>query len=224
MSIRNWPEQQRPREKLLQQGPNSLSDSELLAIFLRTGVSGKSAVQVAQELINQCGSLGNLLTASQTEFCRGHGLGTAKFAQLQAVLEMSRRYLLEEVRQPDALTSPDKVRKFLIQHFRALRVEVFGCLYLNTQNQIIEFEELFSGTLDSAAVYPREVAVRALEASAKSVILVHNHPSGNPEPSRADIEITERLKSALALLEIRVLDHIIIAQTQMVSLAERGYC
>lgn len=221
-SIKHWPKSQRPRERLLQQGADSLTDAELLAIFLRTGLPGLNAVQLAQTLINQFGSLQRLLNANLQEFCQGPGLGMAKYVQLQAVLEMARRFVAEELKTQTVLSSPDKTRQFLQLNMQGLEHEQFACVWLDSQHQIITFEVLFKGTLDAAAVYPREVVKAALRHNAAAVILAHNHPSGVAEPSQADQLITDRLKEALSLVEVRVLDHLIVGQGVVVSFAERG--
>ncbi|MAD45396.1 MAG: hypothetical protein CMH98_10350 [Oceanospirillaceae bacterium] len=223
MAICDWPAQERPREKLLTQGAQVLSDAELLAIFLRTGVKGKSAVDLARELLTDFGGLRALLTADQKRFCQPLGLGSAKFALLQAVLEMARRHLAEELQHGDALTSPDLTRQYLIAQLRDLRHEVFACLFLDNQHRVLTFQELFRGTIDGAAVYPREVVKQALETGAAAVILAHNHPSGIAEPSQSDRAITERLQQALALVDIRVLDHLVVGDGYAVSFAERGW-
>jgi len=222
MPISTWPEAERPREKLLLRGPTALSDAELLAIFLRTGVPGKTAVDLARDLLARFGNLRNILTASQDIFCEAPGLGTAKYAQLQAVLEMGRRYLGETLDRGQALTSPDATRAFLEAQLRDRQQEIFCCLYLDTRHRVLAFEELFYGTLDGAAVYPREVVKKALAHNAAAVILSHNHPSGVAEPSRADEELTQRLKDALWLVDIRVLDHIVIGDGHIASFAELG--
>jgi len=223
MAITDWPMQERPREKLLAQGADTLSDAELLAIFLRTGVKGKSAVDLARELLSDFGSLRGLLTADQTRFCEPMGLGSSKYAQLQAVLEMARRHLAEQLQRGDALTSPELTRRYLASRLRDRDYEVFAALFLDNQNRVIQYEELFRGTIDGAAVYPREVLKRALEHSAAALIFAHNHPSGVAEPSRADRHITERLQQALGLVDIRVLDHLVIGDGEIVSFAERGW-
>ena len=223
MAITDWPMQERPREKLLAQGADTLSDAELLAIFLRTGVKGKSAVDLARELLSDFGSLRGLLTADQARFCEPMGLGSAKYAQLQAVLEMARRHLAEQLQRGDALTSPELTRRYLASRLRDRDYEVFAALFLDNQNRVIQYEELFRGTIDGAAVYPREVLKRALEHSAAALIFAHNHPSGVAEPSRADRHITERLQQALGLVDIRVLDHLVIGDGEIVSFAERSW-
>ncbi|WP_428609372.1 RadC family protein [Sedimenticola sp.] len=222
MAITDWPADERPREKLLQRGPGALTDAELLAIFLRTGVRGKSAVDLARELLDQHKGLGNLLAADQENFCRSHGLGNAKFAQLQAVLEMSRRHLRESLDRVDVLTSPQQARNYLQSRLRNYPYEVFACLFLDNRHRVIEYEELFRGTIDGASVHPREVIRRALSHNAAALILAHNHPSGVAEPSQADKTITHRLQSALALIDIRLLDHIIVGGDQITSMAELG--
>jgi DNA repair protein RadC len=221
-SIRDWPVSERPREKLLARGPAALSDAELLAIFLRTGVNGKTAVDLARELLQAWGGLRPLLEADQKRFCAMHGLGLAKYAQLQAVLEMGRRHLQEQLQREATLDNPDATRNYLISRLRHHQHEVFACLFLDNRHRIITFEELFHGTIDGASVHPREVIKRALQHNAAAVILAHNHPSGIAEPSRADVQITRRLVEALALVDIRVLDHLIIGDGEGVSLAERG--
>jgi DNA repair protein RadC len=222
MPITDWPVDERPREKLLQRGPSSLSDAELLAIFLRTGVSGQTAVDLARSLLNQFGGLRQLLASSQEQFCQGHGLGLAKYTQLQAVLEMSRRYLQEQMMQTDTLSSPTETRRYLQAKLRAYPHEVFSCLFLDNRHRVICFEELFRGTIDGASVHPREVVKRSLEHNAAALILAHNHPSGIAEPSQADRQITAHLKRALSLVDIRVLDHIIVGDGEPISLAEMG--
>lgn len=223
MAITDWPADERPREKLLSRGAGQLSDAELLAIFLRTGVKGKSAVDLARDLLLEFGSLRALLTAGQAQFCQPLGLGAAKFAQLQAVLEMAKRHLAEELQHSDALTSPQLTQRFLQAQMRDLRHEVFACLFLDNQHRVLKYQELFRGTIDGAAVYPREVLKQALHEGAAAVILAHNHPSGVAEPSQADRAITDRLQQALALVDIRVLDHLVIGDGYAVSFAERGW-
>jgi DNA repair protein RadC len=222
MAIKDWLIEDRPREKLLQRGSAALTDAELLAIFLRTGTPGKSAVDLARELLAEFGSLKALLDADQQRFCQGHGLGNAKYAQLQAVLEMARRHFKEVLQRGNALTSPDITRAYLSAQLRGYSYEVFACLFLDNQNRVIQLEEMFRGTIDSASVYPREVVKKALHHNAAAVIFAHNHPSGIAEPSQADKHITEKLKHALALFDIRVLDHFIIGDGQPYSFAEHG--
>lgn len=222
MSIKDWPADERLREKLLQRGASALTDAELLAIFLRVGTQGKSAVDLARELLNEFGSLQALLAAEHERFCRSHGLGDAKYAQLQAVMEMARRHFSESLQRGNALTSPEITRAYLSAQLRGYSYEVFACLFLDNQHRVIQWEELFRGTIDGASVYPREVAKRALFHHAAAVIFAHNHPSGINEPSQADRQITDKLKQALALFDIRVLDHFIVGDGQPYSFAEHG--
>ena len=222
MAITDWPENERPREKLLQLGANALNDSELLAIFLRTGCMGKSAVDLARELLQHFGSLRALLNSDKIEFCKAHGLGPAKYAQLQAVVEMSRRHLDEHLQQKTILSSSESVKSFLKAQLRDKSIEVFSALLLDTQHQLICYKELSQGTLDQASVYPREIVKQALKYNASAVIFAHNHPSGLAEPSAADIAITKTLKKALSLIDIRTLDHIIVGDQSITSFAERG--
>lgn len=222
MAITDWPADERPREKLLTQGASSLSDAELLAIFLRTGTPGQTAVDLARQLLNQFKGLRPLLEAKQSQFCAHNGLGPAKFAQLQAVLEMARRHLQQQLTEQDAFTRPELVFDFVSARLRHLPHEVFACLFLDNQHRLIQYEELFRGTLDSASVYPREVAKRALELNAAAVIFTHNHPSGDATPSDSDRRITERLVDAMGLLDIRVLDHCIVGNANVTSMAQLG--
>ena len=221
MAITDWPSEERPREKLLLKGANALSDAELLAIFLRTGIPGVSAVDLSRQLLTSFGSLRALLTASQNNFCRHKGLGNAKYAQLQAVLEMANRHQSETLKRTDCLSNPADTINYLRGKLRDQPHEVFACLMLDNRNRVIAFREMFRGTIDGASVYPREVVKQALADNAACVILAHNHPSGIAEPSQADIQITERLKKALALVDIRVLDHVIIGE-QTMCFSERG--
>ncbi len=222
MPITDWPATERPRERLLAHGAESLSDAELLAIFLRTGVRGRSAVDLARELLSRFGGLRALLDADRDSFCVSPGLGDAKYVQLQAVLEIARRHLADSLRRGDALTSPQLTRRFLASRLRHLPHEVFACLFLDNRHRVLRFEELFRGTIDAASVYPREVVKRALACNAAAVILAHNHPSGVAEPSGADRLITERLRDALAVVDIRLLDHMVVGDGEPVSFAERG--
>ncbi len=222
MAITDWPEGERPREKLLQKGAASLSDAELVAIFLRTGLPGKSAVDLARELVGRFGSLAALFSAGEKDFCLTPGMGTAKYAQLQAVLEMARRALQEEISCGDALSSPQAVRDYLRLKLQALPHEVFMVLFLDAQNRVVGDEVLFRGTLTQTSVYPREVVVRALHHNAAGVIFAHNHPSGVSEPSHADQTLTQALKNALGLVDVKVLDHFIVAGSGALSFAERG--
>lgn len=222
MAITDWPVNERPRERLLNLGPQTLSDAELLAIFLRVGMKGKTALDLARELIQHFGGLKPLLLANCESFCEVPGMGPAKYVQLQASLEMSKRYFLEEVREGDAITSSDACRQYVLRHLADQEREIFACLLLDTQHKIISFEELFMGTLDSASVHPREVVKLVLEKNSAAVILCHNHPSGSNTISQADKHITKLLIQALDLIDVKVLDHFIIAGNQVVSFAERS--
>ena len=222
MSILNWPIGERPREKLLTRGASALSDAELLAIFLRTGVVGKSAVDLARDLLSRFGNLTQLFAAPEKDFCQTHGMGQAKYVQLQAVMEMSRRSLQEEMQAGDALNSPRAVRDYLQLLLRGRAQEVFVALFLDAQHRVIASEELFHGTLTQTSVYPREVVKRALHHNAAAVLFAHNHPSGVAEPSHADELLTTALKQALALVDVRVLDHFIVAGAGCLSFAEKG--
>ena len=221
ISIKDWPADERPREKLLTRGSQALSDAELLAIFLRTGTRGKTAVDLARELLHDFGSLRSMFEANESRFCEANGLGQAKFVQLQGVLEMSRRYLRERVERGDVLEDPDAVRFYLSSKLRDRHSEVFACVFLDNRHRVIQYEELFYGTIDGASVYPREVVRSAIKHNAAAVIFAHNHPSGVAEPSQSDERITQRLREALALIDVRVLDHFVVGD-QVVSFVERG--
>jgi DNA repair protein RadC len=223
MAIRDWPAGESPREKLLQKGAASLSDAELLAIFLRIGVKGKSALDLAREMLKEFGGLRALLSASQEELCATLGMGPAKYAQLQAGLEMARRHLGEALERGKPLTDPAATRKYLLAQLRDMTHEVFACLYLDNRHRVIRFEELFRGTIDGASVHPREVVRAALKHNAAALIFAHNHPSGVAEPSDADRRLTKRLADALGLVDIRVLDHFVVGDGEVVSFAERGW-
>jgi DNA repair protein RadC len=222
MSITDWPAGERPREKLLHRGAAALSDAELLAIFLRTGVVGKSAVDLARELLVHFGGLTQLFAANEKEFCDIHGMGQAKFVQLQAVAEMARRALKEEMQSGDALNSPRAVREYLQLLLRTRPQEVFVAIFLDAQHRVIASEELFHGTLTQTSVYPREVVKRALHHNAAALIFAHNHPSGVAEPSESDRLLTDVLKNSLQLVDVRVLDHFIVAGAGCLSFAEKG--
>jgi DNA repair protein RadC len=223
MSILDWPEAERPRERLLAHGAASLSDGELLAIFLRTGVAGHTAVDVARNLLIRFGSLRALLEADLEAFSQHFGMGPAKYAQLQASVEMNRRYMAELMRAGHAMEDPTSVRRYLKSKLRHEKHELFGCLFLDTKHKPLGFEILFRGTISSVAVYPREVVKRAIANNAAAVILTHNHPSGNTTPSEADRMLTQRLKASLALVDVRVLDHIIIGEGEPLSMMEYGW-
>lgn len=223
MSIKCWPEGDRPREKLLSLGATALSDAELLAIFLRTGLPGLSAVDLARQLIQQHGSLGRILQLPLAAFCRSPGLGQAKYAQLSAVLEMSRRYLQQELHDAPVFTQPQRVKAYLQSQLQHRQRECFAALFLDNQHRLLAFEPIFEGTIDSAPVHPREVVKLALSHNAAALIISHNHPSGVAEPSQSDRLITERLQQALDLVDIRLLDHIVVGTGCTVSFAERGW-
>jgi DNA repair protein RadC len=222
MRIADWPEDERPRERLLKHGAAALSEAELLAIFLRTGIAGKSAVELGRDLIAHFGSLQRLFAATLDEVAAIRGLGPAKYVQLKAVIEMARRTLAEDIGERDSLSSPRAVRDFLQLTLGGRAHEVFVALFLDAQNRLLASEELFRGTLTQTSVYPREVVKTALRHNAAGVIFAHNHPSGVAEPSRADELLTQTLKQALSLVEIKTLDHFIVAGTRTVSFAERG--
>jgi DNA repair protein RadC len=223
MSIQRWPAAERPREKLLAVGPQALSDAELLAILLRTGTRGQSAVGLARTLMQDFGGLRQLMAADKRRVCATKGLGPAKYAQLQAVLELARRHMGEALRRGEPLKNPDDTKCYLSARLRDYHHEVFACLFLDTRHRLISYEELFRGTIDGASVYPREVVRRALELNAAAIVLAHNHPSGVAEPSDADRRITRRLQDALGLVDIRVLDHLVVGDQATVSFAERGW-
>jgi DNA repair protein RadC len=222
MAISEWPEHERPREKLLQRGPATLSDAELLAIFIRSGVPGKTAVDLARDLLARFGGLRELLAANMEELCQASGMGEAKYVQLQASLEMGRRFLAEKLKREVTLGSTRDTMDFLQAQLRDRKNEVFCALFLDNRHRVLAFEELFQGTLNGTAVYPREIIKRALKHNAGAVILVHNHPSGVAEPSRADELLTTRLREALTLVDIRLLDHLVVGDGEMVSFSERG--
>ena len=222
MSIVQWPVDQRPREKLIRQGAQVLSDAELLAVFLRVGVKGKSAVELGHQLLQQYGSLQALLSSTLESFSSIHGLGPAKFAQLQAVLELARRMLSEDLKKGMTLSSTTQVKDYLRLLIGHKDHESFTVLFLDVRLRLLNCEELFRGSLTNARIYPRELIKRALYHNAASVILAHNHPSGQPTPSQADIDITGELQKALALVEIRVLDHFIVAENHCFSFSDHG--
>ncbi len=222
MRISEWPDQDRPRERMLAHGPQILSDAELLAIFLRTGMRGRSAVDLGRDLLSRFGSLRALLASERDSLLETPGLGPAKLAPVIAALELARRVLREESGERSALGSPAAVRDYLGLVLGSRDREVFLALWLDAQHRVLCAEELFTGTLTQTSVYPREVLKAALRANAAAVILAHNHPSGVAEPSHADELLTRTLKSALALVDIQVLDHFIVAGSRMLSFAERG--
>jgi DNA repair protein RadC len=222
MKISDWPAQRRPRERLILQGAPTLSDAELLAVFLRVGVKGKDAVQLGSDMLQRFGSLKGLFGASLTQFSEVHGLGAAKFAQLQAVMELARRATLEELKAGHALGSPKAVKDYLRMMFHGCTSESFHVLFLDVKNRLIHAQEMFRGTLTHTSVYPREVVKEALARNAASVMLAHNHPSGTPDPSESDLLLTRALMQALALVDVRILDHFVVAGHQVHSFAEHG--
>ncbi|PUA16675.1 DNA repair protein RadC [Glaciimonas sp. PCH181] len=222
MAITDWPSDQRPRERLIRLGPTALTDAELLAVFLRVGVAGKSAVDLGRDMQSHFGSLNQLFAASLKDFSAINGVGPAKFAQLQAVLELARRSLAEELREKSSLSSPEAVKHYLQLLLSNRPYESFVMLFLDVRNRLIATDELFRGTLTHASVYPREVVKAALAHNAASVILAHNHPSGTSEPSAADHHLTSVLKQALGLVDIRTLDHFVVARKDIYSFMEHG--
>jgi DNA repair protein RadC len=221
MGISDWPAQERPRERLLANGASALSDAELLAVLLRTGVRGKSAVELARELLVQFGSVAGLLAAGD-RVLQVKGLGAAKAAQFAAALELALRSLKDKLHAGEALTSPGAVRDYLRLALASRAHEVFVCIWLDAQHRVVQCQEMFRGTLTQTSVYPREIVKAALGANAAAVIFAHNHPSGVAQPSKADELLTRELKEALALVEVKVLDHFIVAGQQALSFAERG--
>lgn len=222
MSIKDWPATERPREKLLAQGAGRLTDAELLAIFLRTGVKGKSAVDLAKQLLTEFGSLRGLLEADLVSFSMHLGLGEAKYAQLQAVLEMSKRHLAEKLQKGSVMDNPQTVKDFLCAQLRSEPHEVFGCLFLDSKCRVICYENLFFGSVNESAVYPRQIIKRCLYFNAATVILTHNHPSGSTEPSHNDKLLTKAIIKALSYIDVKVLDHLIVGEGEPCSMAELG--
>ncbi|MBD1391155.1 DNA repair protein RadC [Neiella sp. HB171785] len=220
MQLNQWPQSIRPREKLLAQGANALTDAELLAIFLRTGLPGCNVVQLAHQLLDGFGDLCHLMAASQQQFCQAKGLGTAKYVQLQAVMEMARRVMATELSRV-AVDGSEAAKRYAASQLAHLPNETFAVLLLDSQHRLIKYKELFHGTINQASVYPRIVVQEALAANAAALILCHNHPSGVAEPSNADIHITQTIRDALALVDITVLDHLVVAQGAVTSMAER---
>lgn len=222
MGIKDWPTQQRPRERLINDGAAALSDAELLAVFLRVGVEGRSAVDLGRDLIARFGSLQRMFAAPLADFVTVHGLGPAKYAQLQAVMELARRAIAEQMKSGDALSSPDAASRYLQMTIGRQGFESFVVIFLDVKNRLIASEEMSRGTLTHTSVYPREIVKAALRHNAASVILAHNHPSGVAEPSTADMQLTRALMQALALVDVRVIDHFVIAGAQVHSFAEHG--
>jgi DNA repair protein RadC len=222
LTIREWPESERPREKLLERGAQALSDAELLALLLGSGIKGRSAVDVARSLIADFGSLRELLSADRPRWEGKLGIGPARYAALMASIELARRHFREPLRSSSALTAPDFTRRFLLAQLRDRPYEVFCCLFLDNRHRLIAFEELFRGTIDGASVHPREVVRQALLHNAASVIIAHNHPSGVADPSQADEGVTRRIRQALALVDVRLLDHLIVGDGRCFSFSEHG--
>ena len=221
--IKDWPALERPREKLLARGAGALSDAELLAIFIRSGVCGKTALDVARGVLNELGGLRATLDSQRARFCRANGVSEVTFITLQASLELGRRHLESRLERGVSLATPDDTRRYLSCRLRGYPHEVFACLFLDNRNRVLGFEEMFRGTIDGATVHPREVVKRALEHNAAALIVAHNHPSGVAEPSHADRALTRRLVDAVALVDIRLLDHLVIGDGEVVSFAERGF-
>jgi len=222
MTIRDWPKMERPRERLLEHGPQGLSDGELLAVLIGSGNRGSSAVELARHLIREFGSLRNFLSAGRAKCLGQHGIGPARYASLQAALELARRHYGAPLLRRSTLNAPAEVRQFVLARLRDKPYEVFCCLHLDVRNRLIAFDEIFRGTIDGASVHPREVVRQAMIHNSASVIFAHNHPSGIAEPSHADQLVTRRLKDALALVEVKVLDHVIVGDTRCLSFADRG--
>jgi len=223
MPINHWPVAERPREKLLARGARALSDAELLAVLLGSGCRGRSALDLARELLTCFGGLRELLESDRERLCAVSGLGPARFAGLKACLELGQRYLEARLHRTDALGCPGDTRRFLEARLRGYAHEVFACLFLDARNRVISFDEMFHGTIDGASVHPREVVRRALERNAAGLIVAHNHPSGVAEPSRADRALTRRLQEAVSLVDVRLLDHFVVGDGEVVSFAERGW-
>jgi DNA repair protein RadC len=223
MGVKDWPAAERPREKLLGLGAEALSDAELLAVFVRSGVRGHTALDVSRALLTRFGDLRATLDADREAFCRVPGLGDAGFVALQAALELGRRYLESRLRRGTPLSSPTDTRRFLTARLRRHEHEVFACLFLDNRHRLIHFEELFHGTVNGASVHPRVIAKRALHHNAAAVIIAHNHPSGVAEPSHADRAITDRIRDAMALIDVRLMDHFVVGDGEIVSFAERGW-
>jgi DNA repair protein RadC len=223
MPINLWPEHERPREKLLTRGARDLSDAELLAVLIGSGGHGRSAIDLGRDLLTQFGGLRELFEADQRQLCAVRGLGAARYAQFKACLELGQRYLQARLQRGDALSSPGDTRRFLESRLRGYSHEVFACLFLDTRNRVISFDEMFHGTIDGASVHPREVVRKALQRNAAGLIIAHNHPSGVAEPSRADRALTRRLREAVELVDVRLLDHFVVGDGEVVSFAERGW-
>jgi DNA repair protein RadC len=220
MAINDWSREERPREKLLSKGATSLSDAELLAILLRIGIKGKTAIDLARDLLTTTGGLRQLLESEQKILCQHSGIGIAKYAQIQAALELARRHLYQNLEQKDILKNSAETKQYLIARLRHHQQEIFACLFLDSHNQIIGYKEMFHGTIDKSTVYPREVVKQALSYNAAAIIFAHNHPSGIITPSLADKQLTKRLIRSLNLIDVHVFDHIIVGNKEVFSFAE----
>ena len=223
MVIKHWPALERPREKLLSRGPGALSDAELLAVIVGNGVAGATALDLSRGLLTRLGGLRGALDAGRDAFCDVPGMGDARYARVQAALELGHRYLECRLRRGAALECPADTRRFLTARLRGHEHEVFACLFLDNRHRLICFEELFRGTVNGASVHPREIAKRALRHNAAALIIAHNHPSGVAEPSQADRAITGRVREAMALIDVRLMDHFVVGDGEIVSFAERGW-
>ena len=223
MSIAHWPRESRPREKLLERGAGALTDAELLALFLRTGIRGRSALGLAEDLLAACGGLRGVLEADRAVLMGQPGLGPARAVTLMALVEIGRRHLEARLRRGDVIANPEDTQRFLVARLRPYPHEVFACLFLDNRHRVICFEEMFNGTIDGASVHPREIVRRALAHNAAALVVAHNHPSGVAEPSQSDRAITRRLREAVALVDVRLLDHVVIGDGEAVSFAERGW-
>lgn len=222
MTIKSWPKTERPRERMLKYGVDSLSNAELLAIFLRTGTKGKSAIDLSMELLTKFETIDGLLNSTLNEFCEINGLGPAKYCQIMATLELVRRNFETKIEESDAFCNPDIVETYLLNQFRNLQNEKFACLYLNTKNRMIDFEFVFNGSINQAQVYPRVIVQNCLEKNAAAVIFAHNHPSGDLVASKSDILLTKTLKQTLKLIDVNVLDHFIVTKNKAQSMAQQG--
>lgn len=222
MSLKSWPSQERPREKLLDRGVAQLTDAELVAVMLGKGIAGKNALALARDLLSHVGSVRELVSASKNTFLEVHGLGECKYAQFQAAFEIFRRYLEMPLRRQNAFTNAEDTKQFLSATLRDCEQEKFAMLMLDSQHQLIIFRVMFVGTINAAAVYPRELVKQVMRDNAAAVILVHNHPSGIAEPSHADIAITRAIKTAMQTIDVEVLDHFIVGDKEIISLAQQG--
>ena len=220
--MKDWPLKEKPREKLLAYGAATLSDAELIAIFLRTGIKGSTALDLARKLIARFGNIRHLLEAKIQKFCELPGVGAAKYAELQAALELSRRYLLTTLKRENVIKNPQIIKNYLISKLRHRHHETLACVFLTHQLHLISFEELFHGTINKVSIYPRCIIQRALEQHAAAIILAHNHPSGHPLPSQLDIDFTRNIKKVLDIVDIRLLDHLVIGESDIYSMAEHG--